>query len=74
MFEEPSVGVDQQLSYTQSCPGKYGLALQRYRHPHVKSCYGCSREIFRSHTINDDDIVVVDNTQRAIFDVQTENI
>ena len=48
------------------------MTPQRYCHPNMKSCYGCSREIFRSDAINYDDIVIVDNTQRAIFDVQTQ--
>ena len=72
MFEVPSVRVDQRPAYRQPCQGKYVLTPQRYCHPNMKSCYGCSREIFRSDAINYDDIVIVDNTQRAIFDVQTQ--
>ena len=71
-FEAPSVRVDERPAYPQPCQGKYVLALQRYCHPNVKSCYVCSKEIFRSDARNYDDIVIAGNTQRAIFDVQTQ--
>ena len=71
-FEAPSVRVDQQPAYPEPCQGKYVLAPERYCHPNVKSCYGCSREILRSDTINYDGMVIVGNTQRTILDVQTQ--
>ena len=71
-FEAPSVRIDQRPAYPQPCQGKYVLALQRYCHPNVKSCYVCSKEIFRSDATNYDDIVIAGNTQRTIFDVQTQ--
>ena len=67
-FEVPTVRVDQRPAYPQPCI----LALQRFCDPNLKSCYGCCREIFRSDTINYDDMVIVGNTERTIFDVQTQ--
>ena len=48
----------------QVCSGS-----ERYCHLNVESC---SKEIFRSDAINYDDMVTAGNTQRAIFDVQTQ--
>ena len=56
-----------QPAYPNPLPGKYVLALLRFIHPNVSSCYGCHGQIIRAPATIDD-MVIVSKTRRTTFD------